>query len=59
MDVKDLDLEDAVHYHYDQFPPKQMNYGNFVDSLIKATDAIARYDQMVSAQLTTSNNCPF
>ena len=47
MDVKDLDLEDAVHYHYDQFPPKQMNYGNFVDSLIKATDAIARYDQML------------
>ena len=30
MGVKDLDLEDAVHYHYDQFPPKQMNYGNFV-----------------------------
>lgn len=47
MDVKDLDLEDAVHYHYDQFPPEQMNYGNFVDSLIKATDAIARYDQML------------
>lgn len=43
----DLDLENAVHYHYDQFPPKQLNYGNFVDGLIKATDAVARYDQML------------
>ena len=47
MEVKDLDLENAVHYHYEQFPPKQLNYGNFIDSLIKATDAIARYDQML------------
>jgi len=43
----ELDLESAVHYHYDQFPPKQLNYKNFVDGLIKATDAIARYDQML------------
>jgi len=43
----ELDLENAVHYHYDQFPPKQLNYENFVDGLIKATDAIARYDQML------------
>lgn len=47
MAVMNLDLESAVHYHYDQFPPKQLNYGNFVDGLIKATDAIARYDQML------------
>lgn len=47
MKVQDLDLGDAVHYHYDQFPPKQLNYENFVDGLIKATDAIARYDQML------------
>lgn len=47
MSIMNLDLESAVHYHYDQFPPKQLNYGNFVDGLIKATDAIARYDQML------------
>ena len=47
MEIKDLDLENAVHYHYEQFPPKQLNYGNFVDALIKATDATARYDQML------------
>lgn len=43
----ELDLENAVHYHYDQFPPNQLNYGNFVDRLIRATDATARYDQML------------
>ena len=45
--VADLDLERAVHYHYDQFPPKQLSYESFVDGLIGATDAIARYDQML------------
>src|SRR5690554_659295 len=43
----ELDLESAVNYHYDQFPPSQLNYGSFVDQLIKATDATARYDQML------------
>jgi len=43
----ELDLENAVHYHYDQFPPNQLNYRSFVDRLIKATDATARYDQML------------
>jgi Fic family protein len=47
MVAMELDLENAVDYHYDQFPPKQLNYGNFVDGLINATDAIARYDQML------------
>lgn len=43
----ELDLQHAVNYHYDQFPPEQLNYGHFVGALIKATDAIARYDQML------------
>lgn len=43
----ELNLDSAVNYHYDQFPPKQLEYGSFVDQLIKATDAIARYDQML------------
>lgn len=42
-----LDLEHAVDYHYGQFPPKNLGYGNFVGQLIRATDAIARYDQML------------
>lgn len=42
-----INLENAVQYHYDQFPPQKLNYGKFVDRLINATDAIARYDQML------------
>lgn len=42
-----LNLEKAVNYHYDKFPPKNLNYQLFIDTLIKATDSIARYDQML------------
>jgi len=42
-----LNLDDAVHYHYDKFPPAELNYVNCIDGIIKATDAIARYDQML------------
>src|SRR5690554_7865165 len=47
MSIEDLNLESAVYYHYSQFPPEHLNYGLFVDQLIKATDATARYDQML------------
>jgi len=43
----DLNLEDAVNYHYDKFPPQDLDYAHFVEPLIKATDAVARYDQML------------
>lgn len=42
-----LNLENAVNYHYDKFPPDDLNYRKLVDQLIKATDAVARYDQML------------
>ncbi len=42
-----IDLSQAVRYHYDQFPPKQLNYQLCIEQLIRATDAIARYDQML------------
>jgi Fic family protein len=42
-----LNLSNAVHYHYDQFPPGPLNYGNMIDALLKATSALARYDQML------------
>lgn len=42
-----LNLENAVNYHYGKFPPKDLNYEKLVDQLIKATDAVARYDQML------------
>ncbi|WP_339753082.1 Fic/DOC family N-terminal domain-containing protein [uncultured Winogradskyella sp.] len=42
-----LNFEKAVDYHYDQFPPQSLRYERFINELIKATDAIARYDQML------------
>ena len=40
-------LEKAVSYHYGKFPPQTLDYGKFISAIIKATDAIARYDQML------------
>lgn len=40
-------FEHAVHYHYDKFPPRPLDYTRFIAQLVKATDAIARYDQML------------
>ncbi len=42
-----IDLSQAVHYHYNQFPPTQLNYQLYIEQLLRATDAIARYDQML------------
>jgi Uncharacterized conserved protein len=42
-----LDFKNAVDYHYDQFPPKTLNFEKLIIPLAKATDAIARYDQML------------
>jgi len=43
----DLNIENAVDYHYDKFPPEKLDYGIFISQIIKATDALARYDQML------------
>ena len=43
----ELNFENAVDYHYNQFPPEKLEYAGFIDSLISATDAVARYDQML------------
>ncbi len=42
-----MDFEKAVQYHYDRFPPSSLDYSQIVNPLIKATDALARYDQML------------
>lgn len=43
----ELKIENAVKYHYDNFPPQNINYTYFIDELIKATDSLARFDQML------------
>lgn len=42
-----LDFSQAVDYHYDRFPPKTLDYNRLMASLLSATDALARYDQML------------
>ncbi len=42
-----LDFSQAVDYHYDRFPPKTLDYNRLMSSLLSATDALARYDQML------------
>lgn len=42
-----LNIAEAINYHYDQFPPKKLDYEYFVNELLNATAALARYDQML------------
>jgi len=42
-----MDFDNAVQYHYEKFPPSKLDFGKIVNPLIKATDALARYDQML------------
>ncbi len=43
----DFNTNEAVSYHYDNFPPLNINYSNFIQEILKATDALARFDQML------------
>lgn len=43
----ELNTDQAVKYHYNKFPPKNLNYGDFIKEIISATDALARFDQML------------
>jgi len=42
-----LKLDNAVNYHYEGFPPQELEVEKFLNELIQATDAIARYDQVL------------
>lgn len=44
-----LKLDQATNYHYDGFPPAPLDGGRFLANLLRATSAIARYDQMLSS----------
>lgn len=41
------DLSQAVAYHYGGFPPKSFEFTRVIGPLLEATDALARYDQML------------
>lgn len=42
-----VDLSQAVHYHDGEFPPRAFDYSQVLSALLGATDALARYDQMI------------
>lgn len=44
-----VDTSSAAHYHDGHFPPAKLDYGRIIPSLLAATDALARYDQMLQA----------
>lgn len=43
----ELNFEKAIEYHYDRFPPSSLDYGVLINQVVKASDAIARFDQML------------
>lgn len=42
-----LNLDEAVYYHYDKFPPSALDLAKIMPALLAATTAIARFDQML------------
>ncbi len=45
--MMEYNLDNAVKYHYGQFPPKNIDSNLFISEIIRATELIARYDQML------------
>lgn len=43
----ELDFDNAVNYHYGKFPPSALDYEKLLNPLAKATDALARFDQVL------------
>lgn len=48
-----MDQQKAIIYHYGRFPPQGLRLEKIIDSLLKATDALARYDQVLKSLHTT------
>jgi Fic family protein len=45
--IVQLDTSKAVGYHDGRFPPSSLDYARLLPALLAATDALARYDQML------------
>lgn len=45
--LNELNLENAVEYHYEKFPPDNLDYQTLINQLVKSTDALSRFDQML------------
>lgn len=45
--LEELNFENNVDYHYEKFPPNSLDYSQLMTPLANATNAIARFDQML------------
>jgi Fic family protein len=45
--LTELNFDNAVNYHYDQLPPVRLDYQQLLVPATRATDAVARFDQML------------
>ncbi|MCY4446175.1 MAG: Fic family protein [Rhodobacteraceae bacterium] len=43
--IKGYDVSNAVVYHYGKFPPAELNLNSLLKTLLRAADALSRYDQ--------------
>lgn len=44
-----IDFNNTVYYHYDKFPPKNIDVSKFINELVSASGALARYDQVLKS----------
>jgi Fic family protein len=44
-----IDTSQAIPYHYDAFPPADFDFTRVLTELLAATDALARYDQVIKS----------
>ncbi len=47
LQPQDLDLSEAVDYHYERFPPTGLDWARLARPLAAASASLARYDQML------------
>jgi len=45
--MKSINFDESVSYHYDKFPPQNIDLNIFISELLRATAALARYDQVL------------
>ncbi len=49
MKGNSFDFSQAVSYHAGAFPPPAIDYAQVMEPLLRATDSLARFDQMLKA----------
>lgn len=47
VNIEAYDLSNVVDYHYGRFPPSKLDLTRLIEPLVRAQDAISRYDQML------------